>query len=128
MKLLQLLCLVLQWTLAFCAQLASTGEGDGHQLQDISVKGLKVEGPCRSSDISRITKAFEQALDIAQSGISTIDWLLNEYAASSDNDKKRRISMPLKTMAGDNLAPYLKVKAKRNKLRHLKGKYEFVNW
>lgn len=119
-------CLVLQLILVSCAWAApkgkpGSGDDDGYEMQDMSPKTLTMSKSCRSSDASRITNAFSQALDIAQSGISTIDWLLIEYADSHDTDEKRRTSMPLKIMAGDNLAPHLNVDAKRNKIRDLQG-------
>lgn len=121
-------CLAFPLLLVSCAWAApqaggsSSGDDGGYEMQDLSPKTLTLDRSCRSSDASRITNAFSQALDIAQSGISTIDWLLIEYADSSDTDEKRRLSMPLKTMAGDGTALRLQVDAKRKNMQDLRGK------
>lgn len=94
-------------------------EEDGIELQDMSPKKLTIHQSCDTAKSKRINTAFAQALDIASSGNSTVDWILTEFAASSDADKKRRISRPLVTMAGDNLAPYVKIKAKKKRLQEL---------
>lgn len=96
-------------------------EEDGIELQDMSPKKLTMHQSCRTADAKRINTAFTQALDIASSGISTIDWLLIEFADSSDAARKRRTSRPLVTMAGDNLAAHLKVDAKRRRIRELQS-------
>ncbi|KAJ5586837.1 uncharacterized protein N7459_002602 [Penicillium hispanicum] len=130
-------CVVFPLILVSCAWAApkgglqkgrsSPGDDDGGiEMQDMSPKTLTMDRSCGSSDASRITKAFNQALDIAQSGISTVDWILIEYADSSNADEKRRLSLPLKNMAGDGTALRMNVDAKRNKMRDLRDIFKRV--